>query len=114
MRVSFEPHTFGMKKKTGWLVTFDGSIVASLYVGDGDTVGLNWGYEVPWICGSQTWDDLDSAKEEFSRIAHIYAQGVTPDQLSAMIEDARHPLRNRSEQRARDTFRAEVRRSRGS
>lgn len=106
MRVAFKPALFGLEKASGWIVTFNGAIVASLYASDDGEVGLRWGYEVPWICRGQTWISLDDAKAEFRNIAKLYAQGMTPRQLQATLDDLRHPPRNEAERRARKIFRS--------
>jgi hypothetical protein len=85
MRVQWKPTTFGLQAKPGWLVFFDGSLVASIYASDDGTVGLQWGYENPWICASMTWESLEAAKAEFKAWATAYGRGMPPDQSRELL-----------------------------
>lgn len=106
MRVAFKPTQFGLEKTPGWLATFNGAVVASLYADSSGEVGLQWGYEHPWISTSQVWKSLDEAKAEFRSVAKLYSKGVTPKQLQWALHDLRNPPRTEAERRSRDIFRS--------
>ena len=93
MKVQWKPATFGMSATPGWLVFFDGHLVASISANQDGTVGLNWGYETPWVCVHCTWESLAQAKVEFKRWANIYGSGVTPEQANELIHIARQRKR---------------------
>jgi hypothetical protein len=86
VRVAFKEIRVGRSRRRGWLVCFDGSVVAVLGQRvdadpDGDVVVEHSTIQPFASLWGTSWSSLVFAKEDFREVARLYARGADEDEM---------------------------------
>lgn len=85
MRISLRQCKIGTNGNTGWLVLYDGKLLAVLQQANDGTVVLAAGLDYPFVGVMVGWDSLDDARADCNKIGKLYHAGASPEAMADFL-----------------------------
>lgn len=82
MRISLRQCKIGIGGDTGWLVLYDGKLLAVVSQMDDRTAVLAAGLEYLFVSVMVGWDSLDDARAHCNEIGKLCRAGVLPEAIA--------------------------------